>query len=50
MTPADARFYFQRVLGIAHRAMSSLRTRGWSATLARAKARFAPGSGVRADA
>lgn len=50
MTPADARFYFQRVLGLAHRALSSLRTRGWSATLARAKARFAPGPGVRADA
>ncbi|MCC8362401.1 glycosyltransferase [Lysobacter sp. A6] len=50
MTPADARFYFQRVLGLAHRALSSLRTRGWSATMARAKARFAPGPGVRADA
>jgi GT2 family glycosyltransferase len=50
MTPADARFYLQRVLGLAHRALSSLRTRGWSATMARAKARFAPGPGVQADA
>ena len=50
MTPADARFYLQRVLGLAHRGLSSLRTRGWSGTLARVKARFAPGPGVQADA
>lgn len=35
---ADARFLVQRASGLAHRALSSLRTRGWGATWARVRA------------
>ena len=40
MTPADARFLFQRALGLVHRGLASLRTRGLRATWARTKAQF----------
>jgi O-antigen biosynthesis protein len=51
MTPADARFFFRRALGLVHRGLSSLRMRGWRATWARTKVQFSrghlvPGAGV----
>ena len=41
MTPADAGFFFRRALGLLHRGLASLRTRGWQATWARTKVQFA---------
>lgn len=41
MTPDDARFFLRRAVGLAVRGVASLRTRGWSATLAQARLRFA---------
>ena len=32
MSLADARYLFNRVLGLIHRSMASMRTRGWRAT------------------
>lgn len=43
MTPADARFFLRRALGLFHRGFASLRTRGWRATWARTKVQFARG-------
>lgn len=31
-TLADARYWARRLLGLAHRTLASLRTRGWRAT------------------
>ena len=41
ITPADARFFLRRAVGLATRGLASLRTRGWSATLAQARLRLA---------
>ncbi|UHQ19817.1 glycosyltransferase [Lysobacter sp. KIS68-7] len=41
MTPADARFFFRRALGLVHRGLSSLHARGWRATWERTKVQFA---------
>ena len=50
ISPADARFLLRRALGLAQRGLASLRTRGLSATWARAKLQFARRSAVRGDA
>jgi GT2 family glycosyltransferase len=39
---AEARFLIERVAGLLRRGMTSLRTRGWRATLAQARQRFGP--------
>ena len=40
MSLADARFLFQRALGLCHRGLVSLHTRGWRASWQRVKAQF----------
>ena len=40
MSLADARFLFQRALGLCHRGLVSLRTRGWGASWQRVKSQF----------
>ena len=40
MSPADARFHFDRALGLFRRGMASLRTRGWRSSWERLRAHF----------
>lgn len=42
MSLADARFLFERLRGLFHRGMTSLRTRGWRATWARLQRQWTP--------
>lgn len=46
---AEARFLIERAAGLLRRGMASLRTRGWRATLAQARERFAPVAAPAAD-
>ena len=47
MSLADARFLFDRALGLIRRGMASLHTRGWRASWQRVRVQLRPG---RADA
>ena len=49
MSLTQWRYFFDRMLGLARRGLSSLRARGWRATLARARVHLQPRSGEGAQ-